>query len=75
MDTNIGIPKPMNWTGNVAENWRRWEQRFDLYRLASGASEKSSKTQVALLLHIMGEECLDIFNSFVFAKADDKDKI
>ena len=38
---------------------------------ASGASEKED-LQIALLLHVMGEEALDIFSSFTFANDNEK---
>lgn len=32
--------------GNLAENWRKWIQSFDLFLIASGISEKSEKGSV-----------------------------
>ena len=54
----------MDFSGNMAENWKKFSERFQLYLMASGANGKSDKTRIALLLHIMGEEAIDIFNSF-----------
>ena len=71
---NISTPKPMDFSGNMAENWKKFSERFQLYLQASGANAKSDKTRIALLLHIMGEEAIDIFNSFTWENAGDKDK-
>lgn len=60
-------------SGNVAENWKKFIQRFSLYKVASGYDLKEDKVQVALLLHVMGEEALDIFNTFTWAQAADAD--
>ncbi|GAA6090112.1 uncharacterized protein LOC122831395 [Tachysurus ichikawai] len=40
------LPSPLVLTGNISENWRRWEQRFQIYMTASGAAEKEAKVQL-----------------------------
>lgn len=62
-------PSPLILTGNVAENWRRWEQRFQLYMTASGASSKNEKVKIAILLHTVGEEVLKVYNTFTIVPA------
>ena len=47
---------PLNMGGNVAENWRKWKQRWNLYVKASGANEKDEATQCAIFLHTIGDE-------------------
>lgn len=54
------IPSPLVLTGNLGENWRRWEQRFQIYMTASGAEGKVEKIKVAILLHAQGEEALEV---------------
>ncbi|XP_069136748.1 uncharacterized protein [Argopecten irradians] len=56
----------------MGENWRRWSQRLDVYLTASGSTEKSEATQVAILLHTIGEDGMEIYNNFVFANDADK---
>ncbi|KAJ3609972.1 hypothetical protein NHX12_022066 [Muraenolepis orangiensis] len=57
-------PSPLMLTGNPSENWHRREQRFRLYTTASGASErKDEKVKVAILLHTIGEEALEVYNT------------
>ena len=56
-------PSPLILTGNVAENWRRWEQRFQLYMIATGASAKDEEVKIAILLHTVGEEALEVYNT------------
>ena len=50
-------PSPLILTENIAENWQRWEQHFQLYMVASGALEKEEKVKIAILLHTIGEDC------------------
>ncbi len=49
----------------MAENWRKWEHKFNLYLTASALVEKSESRQIAVRLHCIGEEALDIYNSLV----------
>ena len=57
-------PSPLNLEGNVAGNWRKWKQRIQLYMEASGSIKKPEKQQVAIFLHLIGEEALEIYNTF-----------
>ena len=61
-------------SGDIAENWKKWKQRWTLYALASGAAEKDESVQCAILLHIIGEGSLDIYNAFTFFQ-DEVNKI
>ncbi len=61
--------------GNLAENWRKWIQSFELFLIASEIGEKSEKVQCATFPHIAGEEARAIFNTFDFAKVGDEHKI
>ena len=70
----LNTPKAMTFTGNVADNWKRFKQRFELYRLASGAHIKDDNMQVPLLLHVMGDEALEVYNSFSFDTEAAKNK-
>ncbi|CAJ1049307.1 uncharacterized protein K02A2.6-like [Xyrichtys novacula] len=67
-------PPNLSLQGNLAENWKCWSQRFELFSVASGVSEKSEKVQCATFLHVAGEEAIKVCNTFVFADAE-KDKI
>lgn len=62
---------PLIITGNIAENWRRWEQRFWLYMVASGALTSEEMVKVAILLHTAGEEALEVYNTLTITAAGD----
>ena len=66
MATNLSQTQPLELTGNLAENWKRFKQRFGLYNVASGMSQKEEKAQTSMLLHVIGEEALAIYNMFQF---------
>lgn len=68
------ILQPINLKGNVAENWRTWKQRFEIYATAVELDKKEEKIQCTQLLHQLGEECIKIYNSFNFQE-EEKNKI
>ncbi|KAJ8707693.1 hypothetical protein PYW07_011370 [Mythimna separata] len=49
---------------NNAESWKRWWQQLELYLLATGLDKSSEKRKIAILLHLIGERGLNIFNTF-----------
>ncbi|KAB0790075.1 hypothetical protein PPYR_15607 [Photinus pyralis] len=73
MDSNEKL-RPMKLSGNLAENWKSWIQRFEIYSTATELDGKDQKIQCAQMLHHMGEDAINIFNSFTFAD-NEKNKI
>lgn len=65
--TGLKPPEPL--IELTMESYVKWKQRFELYRIASSADKQENKVQLALLLHCMGEQCLDIYNTFVLEDA------
>ncbi|XP_072380845.1 uncharacterized protein [Diabrotica undecimpunctata] len=57
------LPNPLSFEGNVAENFKRFKQSFEIYLMASGKSGKSDEVKVAILLNLIGEEGIEIYNS------------
>nr|CAI5829189.1 unnamed protein product [Callosobruchus analis] len=66
---------PMCFSGNIAENWKAWRQRFENYLIASEVSKKDQKIQIAQLLHYIGEEGMTIFNTFAFEADEERHKL
>ncbi|XP_062589079.1 uncharacterized protein LOC134250729 [Saccostrea cucullata] len=48
----LPLPSGLNLTRNLAENWRRFEQQYDAYAVASGVASKGDKVQGMTLLHV-----------------------
>lgn len=61
-------------SSNLEEEWRFWEQKFDLFLTATGASEKPETTQIAMFLHAIGEDALKLFNTFELT-ADERNNL
>ena len=56
----------LNLNRDIAENWRRWKQRWSLFIIASGIHEKGENIQCATFLHMIGEDALNIYDTFTF---------
>ncbi|KAI2666787.1 Retrovirus-related Pol polyprotein from transposon 17.6 [Labeo rohita] len=59
-------PNSLDFEGNLAENWRTWIQKFDLYLIATGIAEKSDKVKCATFLHVAGDDAIKVFNTMDF---------
>lgn len=59
----LNPPSCMQLTGNLADNWKRFKQRLNIYLAASGAGGNDEKLKASIFLHII-EDSLDIYNSF-----------
>ncbi|WAR26977.1 hypothetical protein MAR_012681 [Mya arenaria] len=65
-------PSPINFRGNpnLTETFKRWEQKFNLYMLASDKIKKPQKVQVAVLLTCLGDEGIEIYNNFQYGEIE-----
>ena len=69
-------PDPLDLdSSNVSDAWRKWRQRFELFSLASGLISKGEGIQAATLLHVVGPDTLEVYNTFSWEDADDKSKV
>lgn len=68
-------PSTLSLEGNLKENWRRFSQAFEIYLIASGINEKSEKVKTNTLLHLVGQDAVEIYNTFEFEEAGDKSKL
>ena len=68
-------PPALSLEGNLSENWRKWHQRYCLYEAACGLSDKGDNVRGSTFLHIIGQEALDVYNTFTWANAGDKVKV
>ena len=60
-------PEPLCFTGNVAENWIRFEMEYDVYNLLDCLPEETTERQKAMmLLNLAGTEAIQREKSFVY---------
>ena len=69
------LPEALSLQGNLADNWRRWKQRFQLHMTASGKNKNSDEVKTATLLHLAGPDALEVFNTFSFETPGDEKKV
>ena len=67
-------PSALALTGNLAENWRRFKQQFEIYEIASGLARKDGKVRAMTLLHVAGSEALEVYNTFQWDEDEDTRK-
>lgn len=70
-----GLKPPRNLnlsSGNIAEEWRRFYQNFQIFLTAAGYDSKPSETKVALLLNSIGEDSVELFNTFTLTDENRK---
>ena len=62
---HLKLPEPLLLSAatNKAQAWTRWKMSWDLYKVGSGLHQKEEKIQVAMLLHVLGKECVEIFSN------------
>ncbi|XP_024889360.1 uncharacterized protein LOC112465838 [Temnothorax curvispinosus] len=63
-------PKSLDLSGNISENWRKFKQSFDIFLKASGSIRKPDEIKVAILLNIVGEDGIELYNTFNLQEAE-----
>ena len=66
------IPDPLSFEGNVAENWRRFKQEYDILVEAT-YSANSKKSKAAILLNHAGPDAIERARSFTYTDGETKD--
>lgn len=61
--------------GNLVENWRRFEQQYDVYVVVSGVVSKGDKIQGMILFYVLGLDVIDVYNIFMWIEDEDKIKL
>lgn len=56
-------PKGLSLEGDVAQNWKNFIQKFNIFIQANEYEEKSDQIKVAMLLNCIGDEGLHLFNT------------
>ena len=61
--------EPLNLSGNLSKNFKKFIQRWNIYSLATGTNTKDEQTKCAIFLFMVGEEAIEIYNTFEFPDA------
>lgn len=59
---------------NLADSWVKWKQNFDNFMFATEKIGKDDTIKIAILLNIIGDEGVNVYNTFKFMEEEDKNK-
>ncbi|UYV84073.1 K02A2.6-like [Cordylochernes scorpioides] len=63
---NLPPPSAFTIDQNDPNKWPKWRKKFENYIIASDFDSKTIQQQRAILLHIIGDSALEIYNTFGF---------
>ncbi|XP_063633409.1 uncharacterized protein LOC134804330 [Cydia splendana] len=72
MDSILPPPPPFSFvnslenvtTGNLSKEWEKWKNAFLIYYEACELTKKDKKVQLSILLHVIGEQCREVYEQF-----------
>lgn len=64
-ETLISQPLPLETTGNLAPEWKKWRRRFNIYLDAICGKDLVESRKCALLLHVhvIGDDAVEIYKT------------
>jgi hypothetical protein len=72
----VPVPKELQIReGNASENWKKFETQWKYYEIAAEFAKADEPVRVTAPLTVIGEEAVEVFETFEWAKVDDKDQI
>lgn len=63
-------PKGLNLTGDIAQQWKIFKQKFMLFIEANEYKGKTDEVKIAMFLNSIGDEALQLFNTFQLSEAE-----
>ena len=77
---NIPLPQKLEFSGNVATNWKKFQRAWENYEVAARLKDPSEPhgnkaLRTATLLSCIGSDALDVFDGLEFANEDEKEDI
>lgn len=51
-------------TGNLSRQWAKWRKSFETYSKACELDKKTEDVQISIILHIIGEQCREVYEQF-----------
>ncbi|XP_058453120.1 uncharacterized protein LOC131437045 [Malaya genurostris] len=56
------LPQSLDCT-NLAKEWPRWKQKFNIYMIANNKADESERNKIATFLWLVGEHGVEIYNT------------
>lgn len=61
----LNTPVPMDFKSeNLPQTWNKWKQIFNIFMVANEKIKKSEELKIAIFLNLIGQEGIDIYNTF-----------
>ena len=68
---NFKPPSELKFSSpNLADNWLKWKQKFVNFMLATEKNSKEDQVKIAILLNVIGDEDVSVFNTFKFPEGE-----
>lgn len=76
MVVGVDIDTPMPANGELSSARRKWGKKFEIYLKATRQTGEDTPDEVktSLLLHAIGSEGQEVYDSFSFAVAEEREK-
>lgn len=58
------MPSSLSLNGNLANNLKKFKFSIEIYMKAAWHNENDTSTKTTILLNVLGEEALDLFDMF-----------
>lgn len=70
--TTLPVPEKLNIkTGNIRKNWQLFRQTWKNYETATKLSSNTNEQRIATLLTVIGQNALEVYNTFQFNEAEE----
>ncbi|CAB4001653.1 Hypothetical predicted protein [Paramuricea clavata] len=65
----ILLPQPLDLrnSGEIAENWKLWKEKYSNYFVISRLQQESEQYQLAMFKHAIGDDGLKVIKTFSYA--------
>ena len=70
--THIPLPPPLQVTGDLKANWKKFRQLWDSYEIVTSIVDIRDKFRVATFITAVGKDALDIHNNLLYKSEEEK---
>ena len=68
-------PNPVSFTGNIAQNWKDFEEQLHWFLGSTEAASKSDETKIGIMLSHTGKEAREVYKTLPWAATGDDKKV
>ena len=64
MDHGFSPPEPLVFEGNLTEQWKKWKQELNFYRIPNEKNDKSDAIKSSILLGCIGKKGREVYDIY-----------